>query len=319
MRGRLIRTVIIGLLLIYIAGMIIWWMKLPDENVLIVVPQGSSASIIAKELKKEKIISSAGIFLNLVKLTGNTKKLKAGTYELSPRDSIFKVIKMLSEGRAKYVRVTVPEGFTGVQIAERLSLEGIVDREKFLSIVNERKLEGYLFPETYYFEKNTPEDMVVNKMLEQFNKNYTPEMRKRANGMRKMNEKKIITLASIIEKEAVVPQERPLISAVFHNRLKKRMYLESCATILYALGEHKDKLTYEDLDIKSPYNTYRRFGLPPGPICSPGLESIKAALYPADTEDLFFVAKGSGTHTFSQYFKDHIKEKIKRKRRLRNK
>ena len=129
-----------------------------------------------------------------------------------------------------------------------------------------------------------------------------------------LNAKFVITLASIIEKEAGGTDEMPFVSAVFHNRLKKNWYLESCATVLYALGKHKDKLLFKDLQVKSPYNTYRHRGLPPGPICNPGKESLKAALYPAETDDMFFVAQGSGAHSFSRYYRDHLKNKQKRSR-----
>lgn len=314
-----VRRSIIIVLCVYIAGLVIWWVKLPGDKVLITIPQGASAKQIASILHKNKIISSQGTFLNLLKLTNRTKKLRAGSYELSARYSLFKVLDVLTKGRAKYIRVTIPEGFTVKQIAERLAQKGIVNRDEFLGLAEKQNLEGYLFPETYFFELNMPSQRIIDRMVSEFNRNFTPQMRKRAGEFKKLNEKKAIILASIIEKEAVVPEERSIISAVFHNRLKKRMYLESCATILYALGKHKEKLKYSDLDIESPYNTYRRFGLPPGPICNPGLAAIKAALYPAKSDALFFVVKGSGTHTFSTYYNDHLREKRKRKRRLKRK
>ena len=129
--------------------------------------------------------------------------------------------------------------------------------------------------------------------------------------------KGIITLASIIEKEAVKPEERAIISAVFHNRIKKRIRLESCATVLYAMGANKARLTVEDTKLDSPYNTYRHFGLPPGPICSPGIESIRAALYPANTSSLFFVSAGNGSHLFSESLSEHIKNKNITKRNIK--
>ncbi len=176
-------------------------------------------------------------------------------------------------------------------------------------------MEGYLFPETYFIDYDASPEEIVDMMVDQFNKVFTQTMEERGKKF-KFTKRDTIILASIIEKEAVKDEERPLISAVFHNRLKKRWYLESCATVQYALGEHKEKLTYEDVKVNSPYNTYIHFGLPPGPICNPGLAAIEAALYPADTDLMFFVSEGEGTHRFSKYYKKHLevqKKKPKKK------
>ena len=180
----------------------------------------------------------------------------------------------------------------------------------FYSYVKENNLEGYLFPQTYYFSPGQSLQSVADNMRSEFYKNFTPEMRTRAQEIG-LGERSTIILASIIEHEAVQANERPHISSVFQNRLKKRMRLESCATVLYALGMHKDKLSIADTKTNSPYNTYLHTGLPPGPICSPGLDSLRAALYPAQSDDLFFVSVGSGTHAFSKSFAQHIKQKNK--------
>ena len=177
-----------------------------------------------------------------------------------------------------------------------------------MEIVEKYKLEGYLFPETYYFETGSSEDKVINTMVEQFNAKFTVEFEKRLKVL-KLSKYSAVILASIVEKEARMPEERPLIAGVFYNRLKKRWYLESCATVLYALGKHKKRLTYKDLEIDSPYNTYKRFGLPPGPISNPGLASIKAVLYPAKTDSMFFIVDGSGGHDFSRYYSEHLNKK----------
>ncbi|MCB4792843.1 MAG: endolytic transglycosylase MltG [Elusimicrobia bacterium] len=314
MHGRFIKYLLLSLAVLYIIGSLTWWMKLSSKPVLVYIPPGSSAYDISIKLKQAGVINSSKMFLLTAKITRSIKQLKSGTYEISPRDSIFKVIAMLEKGKSKYIKVTIPEGFTCRQIADKLSELGIADKDKFIKLTKDENLEGYLFPETYYLERNIPEQKLVNKMLEQFNVHFSSDMRKRANSMKYMNEKNIIILASIIEKEAALEAERPVISAVFHNRLKKYMYLESCATVLYAMGIHKDKLTYDDLKIDSPYNTYKHYGLPPGPICNPGLGSINAALYPADSTDLYFVARGSGTHSFSVGYKEHLKEKRKAKK-----
>jgi UPF0755 protein len=305
--------------LAYIVLALAWWIKIPRGNVIVNIPSGSSLNEIGRRLEKEGVISSSKFFTLASRISGKAKKFRAGSYEMSRRNSIFKVINYLAAGKSKYIRVTIPEGFTAQQVAERLAGAGVTDKDNFLKIVEEKNLEGYLFPETYYFEYAMPEAKAANKMVEQFNVHFTSGMKERAGSIKNMNENKIVILASIIEKEAAVPSERPIISSVFYNRLKKHMYLESCATVLYAIGEHKEKLSLKDLQANSPYNTYRHYGLPPGPICNPGIESLKAALYPVNSDDLFFVVKGSGTHAFSKYFKEHVKNKsdMKKHRRIK--
>ena len=302
------RLIIIILLVVLISVTLIWWLALPGKKVRVIIPQGASAQEVANILKKEQLVSSRKLFLALTKAFGKTKELKAGKYSISPRSSIFSVIKIISRGLTDQVKVTIPEGLTSREIADILGSLKITDPGRFLQIVHERKLEGYLFPQTYFFDENIPAEKVVDAMVKEFSNNYSDEFKQRAKEL-KMSQKQILTLASIIEKEAVMPEERALISGVFHNRLKKRWYLESCATVLYAIGKHKERLTYKDLRIASPYNTYRNYGLPPGPICNPGIESIKAALYPQSTADMFFVVQGSGTHSFSRYLYEHIEKK----------
>jgi UPF0755 protein len=295
------------------AALLGWWMSLPSKPSTVTVPENSSAVQIADALRRADAISSKTVFRAAVKLMGKSRQLKAGTYLIPARTSVFGVIRMISSGRGAYQRVTIPEGFTAADIAEALAARGIVDKERFMALVKEKQLEGYLFPDTYYFDKNLPERTVVDKMRREFERNFTPKMRERAEEL-KLGEKKAVTLASIIEKEAVLKSEKALIAGVFYNRLKKGWFLESCATVQYALGGHKPVLTYKDIKVNSPYNTYKFYGLPPGPICSPGRDSLEAALYPEQTEDMFFVAASSGSHIFSRYFSEHIKSKIKSKR-----
>jgi UPF0755 protein len=299
--------------LILFAALLAWWLRIPAATVPVTIPEGASAKNVANILYDAGIISSPYLFLPAVRLTGKTHALRAGTYFLSPRSSLFSIIKMLAEGRTRCERITVPEGFSTQQIADALAAKNIVDRDTFLRLVAEKKCDGYLFPETYFFEAHTPADKVIDRMVKEFRRHYTPAMEAQARTLG-MPELQVVILGSIIEKEAAVASERPLISGVFHNRLKKRWYLESCATVLYALGEHKKRLTYKDLRINSPYNTYRHFGLPPGPICNPGIASIQAALYPAVTDDMFFVVSSSGSHSFSRYLNEHIRNKHKRRK-----
>jgi UPF0755 protein len=194
----------------------------------------------------------------------------------------------------------------------------VVKEQDFVSYAQKNALEGRLFPETYYFAINMKPKDVADKMIAEFNKHFTAEIADMARRSM-LGEKGILTLASIVEKEAVRPEERALIAGVFINRLRKRWYLESCATVQYALGEHKARLTFKDIQVDSPYNTYRHLGLPPAPICNPGMASLQASLNPAKTDDMFFVAADSGTHVFSRYFSEHLKSKREIKRKNRSK
>ncbi|MHB9154726.1 MAG: endolytic transglycosylase MltG [Endomicrobiales bacterium] len=300
-----------------VAVLAAWWLGLPPAPVMVTIPRGAPARKIAAELKKAGVISSERLFVTLLTVSGLSTEVKAGSYSLSPRLSMFTIMRMLRYGQARYARVTVPEGFTAAQVAALLASQGVTDPAEFLGLVARQKCEGYLFPETYFFEPGTAAEKVVARMTDEFRRRFTPLMQQRAREL-KMDERDIVTLASIIEKEAVRGDERPLISGVFHNRLKKRWYLESCATVQYALGAHKPRLTFKDVRVNSPYNTYRRYGLPPGPICNPGAASLKAALFPVETDDMFFVASSSGAHAFSRYFGEHLKNKNRQKKMKRN-
>ncbi|MBN1823798.1 MAG: endolytic transglycosylase MltG [Endomicrobiales bacterium] len=304
-----------GLVVLSVFFLFLWftWGTIPSKSAIVTIPEGSSARKAARILKDADLIASETLFLALTRVFGVSDDLKAGIYKIPSRSGILRIVHILAKGKSQYYKVTIPEGYTSAQIAELLESHKIVNGARFLEMVNDGKLEGYLFPETYVLAPNLPEETVIKIMKDQFNRNFTEEFEKRAKEL-KMTKAKVVTLASIIEKEAKVADERPKISAVFHNRLKKRWYLESCATVLYALGKHKKKLTYKDLDVDSPYNTYKKYGLPPGPICNPGLESIRAALYPENSKDMYFVVGSSGTHVFSRYLKDHINSKKKGKR-----
>ncbi|MDH5174194.1 MAG: endolytic transglycosylase MltG [Elusimicrobiota bacterium] len=284
------------------------------KTALVTIEQGMTAHEVAELLEKEGLISSKNYFLFLLRLRGVHRKIKAGIYEVNSKESTWRVISKLFLGKSKKVKLAIPEGFTARQIAQLVEEKGLGEKDKFLEIVEQKKLEGYLFPETYFIDYDTSQEEIVDMMVGQFNKVFTQGMEERGKKF-KFTKRDTIIMASVIEKEAVKDEERPLISAVFHNRLKKRWYLESCATVQYALGEHKEKLTYEDVKVNSPYNTYIHFGLPPGPICNPGLAAIEAALYPAETDLMFFVTKGEGTHRFSKYYQKHLevqKEKSKK-------
>ena len=218
------------------------------------------------------------------------------------------------------IKFTIPEGYKLEQIVEKLSslevvsieeIEAALAAEKyqyaFISQIPERekKLEGYLFPDTYEIYKDAAAGAIVKKMLDRFDDIFTEEYRNRAKELG-MTIDQVVTLASIIEREAKLDDERATVSAVFHNRLKKNMMLESCATVQYLFKEQKEVLSYNDLKIESPYNTYINTGLPPGPIASPGRKSIEAALYPENVDYLFFFARDDGSHIFTKTYSEHI-------------
>ena len=300
---------IFGILIITIlAAALVWQLAFPGTPVTVNIPVGAKGREVAHILKQAKLISSEKLFLAAAKILGASKKFKEGIYDISPRTGMIGIVRIIAGGRSRLYRVTIPEGLTSAQIADLIFSSGTVNSEKFQAIVKEKKLEGYLFPQTYFFDPGISPEKIIDMMVSEFNRNYTEELKKRAKEI-KLTDNQAITLASIIEKEAKLPEERPRISAVFHNRLKKRWYLESCATVLYALGEHKEVLLNRDLKVDSSYNTYKHIGLPPGPICNPGIESIKAALYPAATNEMYFVVSSSGAHVFSCNLEEHVKNK----------
>lgn len=287
------------------------------------VPNGTNTHEIGKILESKGLISNYGLFILKSKLEGLDGKYKAGQYHLSPSMSMDEIIENLISGNNSSIKFTIPEGFNISKIIEVFEKKGLINKETFTREIisgqydywflkdapsGKNRLEGYLYPETYYVYSNATEHEIIDKMLSQFNVVFTKEHRKRAEELG-MNINEVITLASIIEREAVMSEERPIISGVFHNRLKSGMPLQSCATVQYLLGEQKAVLTIADTQIESPYNTYLVSGLPPGPICSPGIESINAALWPADTDYLYFVAKGDGSHAFAVTFEEHKKYK----------
>ncbi|MDR2251339.1 MAG: endolytic transglycosylase MltG [Endomicrobium sp.] len=283
-------------------------MPTSGEKALFVVEKGENFSTVASRLKEQNLILSKELFLFFVKLTNSQNKLKIGIYELSGRDGIFRILRQLKNNSKNFIRITIPEGNNIKQTADITTDKVKIDKDKFIGVANNRNLEGYLMPETYFVSPGIGEEELIGIMRNEFDKKITEDMYKRAKDIG-IPFKDIIIMASIIEKEAIKPEERSAMSAVFYNRLKKRMMLQSCATVLYAMGLVKEKLSLEDTKFKSPYNTYLHFGLPPGPISNPGIESIKAALYPADSEVLYFVSNGDGSHLFAKAFGEHIKNK----------
>lgn len=288
------------------------------EKKAFAVKSGESASAIASRLKNDNFIFSKKLFLAYAKLTSSADKIKAGYYEFSSGDGMFKILRDLKDGSKNLIKFTIPEGSNIKQTAEIIASKGTIDKDKFIQIATEEKMEGYLMPETYFIDPLMKEADIIALMKKEFDKKVTPDMYARAEELGVTMEQ-IITLASIVEKEAVNPDERTTIAAVFYNRINKKIRLESCATVLYAMGVTKARLTLEDTQFDSPYNTYRHLGLPPGPICSPGIESIRAALYPANSSSLFFVSQGNGSHLFAESLGDHVKNKQKTKKMIKQK
>lgn len=281
-------------------------------------------------LEHEKFISSPLVFLLYAKLSGVSSQLKAGRYFLSSRLNIPELLKKLKTGaEAASIRVTIPEGYTVLQIAETLQQKGIGNAEDFLQSVklfaqknakfaNSCSLEGYLFPDTYFFYPGMPPEKIINKMYERFC-NLVYPLYSQYTEKTKLSLHEVVVLASLIEKEAQKDEEKKIISGVFHNRLKKGMPLGCEPTVRYILNKFSGPLTKEELAIDSPYNTYKVKGLPPSPICNPGLKSLEAALAPAKVDYLYFVARDDGTHQFSYTLNQHQLAINRYRKRITNK
>ncbi len=301
-------------------------------QVLFTVPAGASTNRIAEDLEVAKLINSALSFKMLSKELGSDGKMQAGDYKLSQAMSSQEIIDKMVDGDVyiETITFTIPEGYEAVQIIDILVETGLGNKEeiedllvnepfdyKFLEGVDRSyKLEGFLFPDTYEIRKGASAKEAIVLMLNKFDLVFKPEYYDLA-AARGLTISEMVTMASIVEREAVRDDERARIAGVFWNRIDKNWKLESCATVQYILGERKPVLTYEDITIQSPFNTYIETGLPPGPISSPGEKSIIATVYPEDTEYMFFVTtdKGDGSHTFSKTLKEHnaaIKAKKKK-------
>lgn len=301
-----------------------------DRPVAVYIPLNSSTAKIAAILQEEDLIRNAFFFRLYARYRGCETRFRAGRYHLSPGMTLDEILTSLQQGviHAEGARFTIPEGFTLEQIAALLAREGLVIEKDFMEVCSNFRpvaphfeflatasnevqyaLEGYLFPDTYEVDATATPIEIIEIMLKRFGEVFDEDFRRRA-GELGLSIHEAVTLASLVEREARVPEERPLISAVFHNRLQSEnmVFLQSCATVQYVLGEVKPDLTNEDLEIDSPYNTYLYPHLPPGPIASPGREALSAALYPADVDYLFFVYKddGSGTHYFTTTLQEHI-------------
>ena len=282
---------------------------------IVTVSRGQSLKQTADILHARGLINQPLKFRLLARLKGADKRIQAGEYILASNLPPANILEMMVSGKVHLYRFTIPEGSNLNQIADIIDAAGLVDRQAFLRSANDAvlvegmgigvgSLEGYLFPDTYFFPKNADVAQILETMVSRLRSEISDVWIKRAAELG-LTLHEVITLASIIEKETGAPSERPLISSVFHNRLKKKMRLETDPTVIYGIEDFDGNLTRKHLETKTPYNTYRINGLPPGPIASPGRSAIEAALYPAQTGYLFFVSKKDGTHQFSTNLVDH--------------
>lgn len=286
------------------------------------IRRGDGLKKIAKLLKDEGVIRDAISFEILTIWEKSQHKIKAGEYEISPALTMPEILTKLVQGDYIKTSFTIPEGYNISQITDLLAAKKFVYRDRFIKLTHDKEfistlgidaesLEGYLFPETYSIFKGAKEEEIIGMMVSELKKKITPQDEEQIKRLG-FSFHQILTLASIIEKETKLSEERPLVSAVFHNRLKENMPLMSDPTVIYALQPDFDgNLTKEDLKTNSPYNTYRNKGLPPGPIASPGLNSIKSALYPAGVDYLYFVSMNNGAHKFSTNLKEHNEATLK--------
>ncbi len=297
------------------------------------IQPGENGATVAVRLERLGIIRDAELFRLVLRYWEVDAQIEAGDYVLRRDMSLSEVVSQLQHGRLRAKTVTIPEGLRAEEMAYLLASEGLVDQEEFIQLVRDdafhydflrdrpadapKTLEGFLFPDTYQFAVNISTTAVIDAMLQNFDQRITIEMRQQALDAG-LDLFQALTLASIVEREAIVPEERPIIASVYLNRLRRGMYLEADPTVQYAKGYDPaterwwPSLSLEELRaVDSPFNTFIHPGLPPGPICSPGLSSIEAVLNHADTDYLFFHAKGDGSHAFAETFEEHLENQQK--------
>jgi UPF0755 protein len=288
-----------------------------NREVVVEVADGASLTMVARKLTDAGVITHPTYFVLLGRLLGAQRAIQAGEYALQTTMRPMEVLHKLTSGAVVTTAVTIPEGLTMQEIAAQLEAQGLMSADAFLTAaadpairaeagIDVPSLEGYLFPSTYYVARRTTPAELVRRMVHQFQESTRSLDWSLAAG-RNLSRHKVVTLASIIEKETSRDDERPLVASVFYNRLKRRMPLQSDPTVIYALNDFDGNLRRVDLGVNSPYNTYRVTGLPPGPIANPGLASLEAALHPASTTYLYFVSKNDGTHFFSSTLAEHQK------------
>jgi UPF0755 protein len=279
--------------------------SLPQKETQVVIARGSTFGEIARQLASDRVIRSALAFRVLARLRGVDAGVRAGAYRFSPGTTADRVLSALLNGGAQVAAwVTVPEGFTEAQIAQRLQDAGIGHADETERIFKTMRLEGYLFPSTYLIPLDASPQAVAKQMNDEFKRQLPVDAWSRAKALG-VSVAAGVTIASLIEREAKADSDRPLIAGVIYNRLKLHMPLQIDATIEYALPAHKAELSFGDLKIDSPYNTYLHEGLPPTPIANPGRPSLYAAFHPAQTDALYYVYCGNGHHVFAKTLEEH--------------
>lgn len=300
---------------------------IPPADSSLTIKSGSSLIQVANQLAAKKIIRSALVFRLLARLQDRDAAIQAGVYNFSASSTPAALLDRLVAGDVVQIMITIPEGFTLQQIAERLAENRVADRTRLLAaahdsaLLNElgivaQNLEGYLYPETYRFVPGISEPDLLRMMVAQFNQQFS-RLHKSLKGELPLAKHQLVTLASIIQKETGLEEEMPLISAVFHNRLNRNIPLQTDPTVIYGIKNFNGNLTRKDLQRPSAYNTYLNRGLPPGPIANPGFKALLAAARPADSHYLYFVARGDSSHQFSKTLKEH--NRAVRKYQLRRK
>jgi len=316
-RRRLILCLALGLIAVLLAagvfGLRQWWFQhwpvTPPGIQRVDIAPGTALPQIAAQLEQAGVIGDARHFAQLARWREAAQKIRAGSYEFSKAATPVEVLDRLVAGDVIKIRITIPEGFTLREIAARVAAVGIGTAAQFLQAAADparlgklgipaRSLEGYLFPETYTVTTTTTPGEVLRMMVAQFERQLTPEMVAAARA-RGLDRHALVTLASIVQKEAGNEEEMPLIAGVFYNRLRKGMRLQADPTVIYGIPDFDGNLTRRHLETPTPYNTYTRAGLPPGPIASPGLAALRAVAQPAATQALYFVATGEGRHVFN--------------------
>lgn len=316
--GKIAVLLALPALLIYF----ILFPPLPEKNfpesvpLTLRIPAGATFRQVADSLKKANLLEHQELFILLGKLSGKEKNLRAGWFSVPPGLSAWQLLNYLEKAPALQIKVTLPEGLLASQMAEILQQKIGIDSSAFVSLVYDSaftrslvgevpSLEGYLAPETYFFEWKTPEKQVLERMVANTLRIFQADSVQQRLQELKMTPQEILTLASIIEGEVMVDSERVYISSLYHNRLRLKWPLQADPTIQFIIPGPPRRLLYRDLQIDSPYNTYKNSGLPPGPINNPGRRSVLAALYPASSSYLYMVATGDGRHRFSSSLKEH--------------
>jgi UPF0755 protein len=310
----------------------------PDDDNLraFIVEMGEPAGTVSANLEREGLVTDGNLFKRLLVYLGIDQKIEAGEYYLRPNMTMEEIAFELQRGRSRSVTVTIPEGWRAEQIAQALESQELVDAQRFIEAVQRggqnygflrdrppgtsSSLEGFLFPDTYQIPAYADVATVLDIMLGDFDTRVTPELRSAIASLGKTLYE-VVTVASIVEREAVLAEERPVIASVYLNRLKKGMYLQADPTVQYAKGYDEGSgrwwahmLQEEAATVESPYNTFLNPGLPPGPICNPGLAAIEAVVYPAQEEYLFFYSKGDGSHAFAVTYEEHLQNQAEYQR-----